>query len=58
MSFSDTIRGTLIGIILIAVGWAMVNSANNIKIVSDIGWIFAFGGIAVAALSVYSSIRR
>lgn len=58
MAGLDTIRGVLIGIILIAVGWVMGNSAGSFKLIGDIGWIFLFGGIAVAGLSAYSAIRR
>lgn len=57
MSGFDTMRGILVGILLIAVGWVMANSGTGIKLLTDIGWIFLFGGIAVVALSIYSTVR-
>jgi len=54
----DSLRGIVVGIILIAVGWVMISAESGIPLLVDVGWIFLIGGLIVAGLSIFTSIRE
>ena len=58
MAGFDAIRGIIIGVIMIAVGILLMDSdsALGLELLSNVGWVFSLGGLAVIALSIYSVI--
>jgi len=58
MVSSDWVRGIVVGLILMAAGWWLVDSDAGIEILVDIGWIFFVGGIIVTVLSAFSALKR
>lgn len=59
MAGFDVIRGIIIGVIMTAVGMMLVNSdsALGLSLLSNVGWVFTLGGIAIIGLSIFSVIR-
>lgn len=57
MGTFDGIKGILVGLILIAAGWVMIDAKSGIDLIVSVGWIFFIGGIAVVALSIYTTVK-
>jgi len=57
MAKGDPIKSIIIGFIVIAVGWVMIDSESGVDLLVDVGWIFLIGGIAVVGMSIYSVIK-
>lgn len=59
MAGFDAIRGIIIGVIMTAVGIMLMDSdsALGLSLLSNVGWVFTLGGIAIIGLSIFSVIR-
>jgi len=57
MTKSDPIRNIIIGIIVVAIGWVMIDSDSGVPVLVNVGWILLVGGVIVVCLSIYSTIK-
>lgn len=57
MADVDWLKGIIVGIVLAAVGVAMIGANSGIQLIANIGWIFLVGGVAVAGLAGFSVVK-